>query len=40
VRQVFEIVKALPSTDVFATDAELDAFLDTMRRRTASGGTG
>jgi hypothetical protein len=37
VRQVFDIVKALPSTDVFATDAELDAFLDTMRRRPAGG---
>ncbi|HEY7140577.1 MAG TPA: STAS domain-containing protein [Methylomirabilota bacterium] len=38
VRQVFDIVKALPSTDVFATDAELDAFLDTMRRRSDAGG--
>lgn len=38
VRQVFDIVKALPSTDVFATDAELDAFLDTMRRRPPAGG--
>ena len=37
VRQVFEIVKALPSTDVFATDAELDAYLDKMRGRTAGG---
>jgi anti-anti-sigma factor len=34
VRQVFDIVKALPSTDVFATDAELDAFVDSMRRRS------
>jgi anti-anti-sigma factor len=34
VRQVFEIVKALPSTDIFATDAELDAYLDKMRRRS------
>ena len=33
VRQVFEIVKALPSTDVFASDGEFDAFLDSMRRR-------
>lgn len=33
VRQVFEIVKALPSTDLFATDAELDAYLDKMLRR-------
>lgn len=38
VRQVFEIVKALPSTDVFATDGEFDAFLDSMRRR--AGGKG
>jgi anti-anti-sigma factor len=37
VRQVFEIVKALPSTDVFATDAELDAYLDKMRGRAAGG---
>ena len=33
VRQVFEIVKALPPTDLFATDAELDAYLDKMLRR-------
>ena len=38
VRQVFDIVKALPSTDVFATDAELDAFLETMTRRPPAGG--
>ena len=38
VRQVFDIVKALPSTDVFATDAELDAFLETMKRRPPTGG--
>jgi anti-anti-sigma factor len=38
VRQVFDIVKALPSIDVFATDAELDAFLDTMRRRASHRG--
>jgi anti-anti-sigma factor len=37
VRQVFEIVKALPATDLFETDAELDAYLDSMRRRTAGG---
>jgi anti-anti-sigma factor len=36
VRQVFDIVKALPSTDVFATDAELDAFVATMRRRSGA----
>jgi anti-anti-sigma factor len=33
VRQVFDIVKALPSIDVFATDAELDAFVESMRQR-------
>ena len=33
VRQVFEIVKALPPTDLFTTDAELDAYLDKMLRR-------
>jgi anti-anti-sigma factor len=38
VRQVFDIVKALPSTDVFATDAELDAFVETMRRRSPAAG--
>src|SRR5262245_50094356 len=40
VRQVFDIVKALPSTDVFETDAELDAFIETMRRRSPAGGAG
>jgi len=33
VRQVFDIVKALPSIDVFSTDAELDAFIESMQRR-------
>src|SRR5262249_33484665 len=33
VRAVFEIVKALPSVDVFADDAELDAYLEAMQRR-------
>lgn len=40
VRQVFDIVKALPSTDVFATDAELDAFVEKMRRRSPHAGAG
>jgi len=40
VRQVFDIVKALPSIDVFATDAELDAFVDSMRRRASPRGAG
>jgi len=35
VRQVLDIVKALPSIDVFATDAELDAFVESMRRRAS-----
>jgi hypothetical protein len=35
---VFDIVKALPSTDVFATDAELDTFLDSMRHRSRTDG--
>jgi anti-anti-sigma factor len=34
VRKVFEIVKALPSDQVFANDAELDAYLDAMQRKT------
>jgi anti-anti-sigma factor len=38
VRKVFEIVKALPSVDLFATDAELDAYLDAMLRRASAGG--
>src|SRR5215813_7403204 len=38
VRQVFDIVKALPSVDVFDTDAELDAFVETMRRRSSHRG--
>jgi anti-sigma B factor antagonist len=33
VRQVFDIVKALPSIDAFPTDADLDAFVESMLRR-------
>ena len=33
VRKVFEIVKALPAENVFASEAELDAYLDTMQRK-------
>ena len=33
VRKVFDIVKAIPVSDVFTSDAELDAYLDTMQRR-------
>ena len=38
VRQVFDIVKALPSTDVFASDAELDAYLEARRRPPPAAG--
>src|SRR5262245_22609519 len=34
VRKVFDIVKALPSIDVFQDDAELDAYLERMQRRS------
>lgn len=37
VRKVFEIVRALPSADVFASDAEFDAYLDAMQRRVRQG---
>jgi anti-anti-sigma factor len=33
VRKVFDIVRALPATDIFRNDAELDAYLDAMQRR-------
>jgi sigma-B regulation protein RsbU (phosphoserine phosphatase) len=36
VLKVFEIVKALPSDQVFASQAELDAYLDAMQRRARS----
>ena len=32
VRRVFEIVKALPAEQVFASEAEFDAYLDAMQR--------
>ncbi|HYB42014.1 MAG TPA: anti-sigma factor antagonist [Candidatus Methylomirabilis sp.] len=35
VRRVFEIVKALPAENVFASEAELDAYLDTMQRKAS-----
>jgi anti-sigma B factor antagonist len=38
VRRVFDILKALPSVDVFADDAELDAYLDAMQRRARARG--
>jgi anti-anti-sigma factor len=33
VKRVFEIVKALPTDEVFASEAEFDAYLDVMQRR-------
>jgi anti-sigma B factor antagonist len=33
VRRVFDILKALPSVDVFVDDAEMDAYIDLMQRR-------
>jgi anti-anti-sigma factor len=33
VRRVFDILKALPSVDVFVDDAEMDAYIDRMQRR-------
>ncbi|MGH7357366.1 MAG: STAS domain-containing protein [Candidatus Rokuibacteriota bacterium] len=37
VRRVIEIVKALPSTDVFEDDAGMDAYLDAMQRKDPPG---
>jgi anti-sigma B factor antagonist/stage II sporulation protein AA (anti-sigma F factor antagonist) len=37
VRRVIEIVKALPSTDVFEDDAAMDAYIETMQRRASRG---
>jgi anti-anti-sigma factor len=37
VRKVFDIVKALPSADIFADDAEFDAYLDRMQQRARGG---
>jgi anti-anti-sigma factor len=33
VKRVFEIVKALPADQVFASETEFDAYLDVMQRR-------
>ena len=32
VRRVFDILKAVPSVDIFADDAEMDAFIERMQR--------
>ena len=37
VRRVIDIVKALPSADVFEDDAAMDAYLDAVQRRTVPG---
>lgn len=37
IRKVFDIVKAVPVSDVFASVAELDAYLDTMQRKVLEG---
>jgi anti-anti-sigma factor len=37
VKRVFEIVKALPSEQVFDSEAEFDAYLDVMQRRARKG---
>jgi anti-anti-sigma factor len=38
VRKVFDIVRALPSADIFTNAAELDAYLDAMQRRVRGDG--
>ena len=37
VKKVFDIVKAVPITDVFRSTAELDAYLDKMQRKVLAG---
>jgi len=34
---VFDIVKAVPVTDVFRSTAELDAYLDKMQKKVLAG---
>lgn len=38
VRKVLDIIKALPSEQIFANTAELDAYLDAMQRRARGSG--
>jgi hypothetical protein len=33
VRRVIDILKAVPSIDIFADDAQMDAFIERMQRR-------
>lgn len=40
VRKVFEIVKAVPVSEVFTSSAELDAYLDRIQRRIVDGDDG
>lgn len=37
VKKVFDIVKAVPITDVFRSTAELDAYLDKMQKKVLAG---
>jgi anti-anti-sigma factor len=37
VKKVFDIVKAVPITDVFRSTAELDAYLDRMQKKVLAG---
>lgn len=39
IRKVFDIVKAVPVADVFASQRELDDYLDTMQKRVIEGGS-
>lgn len=39
IKKVFDIVNALPSTQVFASPEEFDAYLDSMQKAVKSGGT-
>jgi anti-anti-sigma factor len=37
IQKVFDIVKAVPVSDVFRSTAELDAYLDKMQRKVIAG---
>jgi anti-anti-sigma factor len=37
IKKVFDIVKAVPVTDVFRSTAELDAYLDKMQKKVLAG---
>jgi anti-anti-sigma factor len=36
VKKVFDIIKALPSTSIFASQEEMDAYLDAMQRKSST----